>query len=224
EARLRVEKEAQARTEEEARLRVIAEARARTEEEARIKAEEEAQARAQEARLRAEAEEEARIKAETEAMAREEEEALIKVELEASVKQDEGSVKNESNKNALKESFLARLTSAASTNEEKTASKGSDQGIVLSTSGAQGKVISDKVPMKKQKKMSEMTKGEMIEYLAKFPPIVPKPYCEFRINGKVIRGQLEKKTGEMVFIKQGYGKRPIKCDIRQIETVAILNL
>ncbi|RFU69227.1 hypothetical protein D0469_10255, partial [Peribacillus saganii] len=211
EARARAEEEAR-RKEEEARARAEEEARAREEAEARAKAEEEARLKAEEARARAEEENERAITAK----AKEDPIEVTVINVEKLKEVPEGIAKK--NNAGLQKGFLDQLTSGVPSNQHGLA-----QSMVLGTSNADA-LTDQKVQKKKQKKMSDMTKTEMIDYLAKFPPIVPKPYCEFRINGRIIRGQLEKKTGEMVFIKQGYGKRPLKCDVRQIEKVAIINL
>ncbi len=74
----------------------------------------------------------------------------------------------------------------------------------------------------KRKKLEDMTKEELVRYLAQIPSLMPRPICDFFIDGKKLRGTVEKVKGEFVYIKVAFGKKWIKHPIRQIKGIKII--
>lgn len=60
---------------------------------------------------------------------------------------------------------------------------------------------SKKVKKVIKKKYSDMTKEELIVHLAKIPPAVPKPLCNMIINGRKVSGEIQRRKGDMYFLK-----------------------
>ncbi|MBM7693006.1 hypothetical protein JOC77_002445 [Peribacillus deserti] len=81
-----------------------------------------------------------------------------------------------------------------------------------------------KGPRKKiAKKFTDMSTDELLEYLIRIPRIVPKPFCEIKINGRIIRGQIEKKKGDTIYIRPSYGINLIAATKEDIEYITFLN-
>ena len=74
----------------------------------------------------------------------------------------------------------------------------------------------------KRKKLEDMTKEELVRYLAQIPSLMPRPICDFFIDEKKLRGTVEKVKGEFVYIKVAFGKKWIKHPIRQIKGIKIV--
>jgi hypothetical protein len=74
----------------------------------------------------------------------------------------------------------------------------------------------------KRKKLEDMTKDELVRYLAQIPSLMPRPICDFFIDGKKLRGTVEKVKGEYVYIKAAFGKKWIRHQIRQIKGIKII--
>lgn len=74
----------------------------------------------------------------------------------------------------------------------------------------------------KRKKLEDMTKDELVRYLAQIPALMPRPICDFFIEGKTLRGTVEKVKGEFVYIKVAFGKKWIKHPIKQIKGIKIV--
>ncbi|MEH6943483.1 hypothetical protein, partial [Bacillus sp. JJ722] len=58
-----------------------------------------------------------------------------------------------------------------------------------------------------KKKFSSMSKEEIVTFLARMPPAVPKPTCKMSINGKVVQGQVQRKKGELYNVKVLSGRK-----------------
>ncbi|PLT30359.1 CotO family spore coat protein [Peribacillus deserti] len=81
-----------------------------------------------------------------------------------------------------------------------------------------------KGPRKKiAKKFTDMSTDELLEYLIRIPRIVPKPFCEIKIDGRIIRGQIEKKKGDTIYIRPSYGINLIAATKEDIEYITFLN-
>lgn len=74
----------------------------------------------------------------------------------------------------------------------------------------------------KRKKLEDMTKDELVRYLAQIPALMPRPICDFYIDKKTLRGTVEKVKGEFVYIKVAFGKKWIKHPIKQIKGIKIV--
>ena len=74
----------------------------------------------------------------------------------------------------------------------------------------------------KRKKLEDMTKEQLVRYLAQIPSLMPRPICDFLIDEKKLRGTVEKVKGEFVYIKVAFGKKWIKHPIRQIKGIKII--
>ena len=74
----------------------------------------------------------------------------------------------------------------------------------------------------KRKKLEDMTKDELVRYLAQIPSLMPRPICDFFIDEKKLRGTVEKVKGDFVYIKVAFGKKWIKHPIRQIKGIKIV--
>ncbi|WP_108670022.1 CotO family spore coat protein [Peribacillus acanthi] len=85
---------------------------------------------------------------------------------------------------------------------------------------------SDESVMKGQerKKFSEMTKEELINFLARIPLVVPKPTCDMKIKGKMVRGHIEKRKGDLYYVRTGFGQKPLECKLEDFESIVVLNL
>lgn len=75
---------------------------------------------------------------------------------------------------------------------------------------------------KLQKKFTDMSSDELLEYLIRIPRIVPKPLCEMKVNGRIIRGQIEKKKGDTIYIRPTYGRNLISATKEDIEYITFL--
>ncbi|WP_409291839.1 CotO family spore coat protein [Peribacillus sp. SCS-37] len=73
-----------------------------------------------------------------------------------------------------------------------------------------------------QKKFTDMSSDELLEYLIRIPRIVPKPLCEMSVNGRIIRGQIEKKKGDTIYIRPSYGTNLISATKEEIEYITFL--
>ncbi|WP_035322337.1 CotO family spore coat protein [Peribacillus kribbensis] len=73
-----------------------------------------------------------------------------------------------------------------------------------------------------QKKFTEMTTNELLEYLIRIPRIVPKPFCEMKVNDRIIRGQIEKSKDDIIYIRPAYGTNLISARKEEIEYITFL--
>ncbi|MGM9923942.1 MAG: hypothetical protein ACI35R_06840, partial [Bacillus sp. (in: firmicutes)] len=58
-----------------------------------------------------------------------------------------------------------------------------------------------------KKKLSMMTKEEILTFLVRMPSAVPKPVCTIGINGNEVMGQVQKKKDDLYYLKIGYGNK-----------------
>ncbi len=113
-----------------------------------------------------------------------------------------------------------------------------DEGLVVEMStavtvnedekvGENAKKVKDIVRKKNKKKsFSEMTKEELIHFLARMPAAVPKPMCIITIEGEKFRGQFEKQKGEyfLLRLEAQEGSELIQVRLEDIEAVEVENL
>jgi len=78
----------------------------------------------------------------------------------------------------------------------------------------------------KKKSFSEMTKEELVLFLARMPAAVPRPMCIITLDGEKFRGQFEKQKGEffLVRIEVQEGSELIQVKLEDIEEVEVENL
>lgn len=100
-----------------------------------------------------------------------------------------------------------------------------DDDLVVEMSTA---VVSEEVVEKKPKKksFSEMTKEEIMLFLAKMPSVVPRPVCMFTISGEKVRGQVEKQKGDMFLLRLQLpdGSELLQAKMEDIEHIEVENL
>ncbi len=84
--------------------------------------------------------------------------------------------------------------------------------------------LSDDTIMKgeERKKFSEMTKEELINFLARIPLVVPKPTCDMKIKGKMVRGHIDKKKGDTYYVRIGFSQKPLECKLEDFESIVVL--
>lgn len=63
---------------------------------------------------------------------------------------------------------------------------------------------------------------EKVELLSRLPAFAPKPVCKFIINGQTLFGKLEHKQETTLFIRHKFGKKVVKYQIDQLQSVDIL--
>ena len=63
---------------------------------------------------------------------------------------------------------------------------------------------------------------EKVELLGRLPAFAPKPVCKFIINGQTLFGKLEHKQETTLFIRHKFGKKVVKYQIDQLQSVDIL--
>ncbi|WP_019240530.1 MULTISPECIES: CotO family spore coat protein [Bacillus] len=99
-------------------------------------------------------------------------------------------------------------------------------GVQLDQKDEKGKKRPPRRKTNKKQKFNEMSKEELVTYLARMPAAVPKPTCFMVIKGKRVRGQVQRKRGEDFFVKVLVGDRDdtmiVKMD--DIEEIKVENL
>ncbi|WP_153124971.1 CotO family spore coat protein [Peribacillus tepidiphilus] len=123
---------------------------------------------------------------------------------------------------AYEESFSEMEVVEVSTSIEQNAEKELD----MENSVARELILDEETIEKnnKKKKFSEMSKEELMNFLARIPLVVPKPICEMVINGTAIQGSIEKKKGDLYLIKTGFGQKQVECKLEDIESIKVLSL
>lgn len=83
-----------------------------------------------------------------------------------------------------------------------------------------------RVKHRKKQKFSDMTKEELTNFLARMPAAVPKPTCNISIRGEELTGQVQKKKGDIYFIKLIYedSSEIIGVKLEEIDHIAVENL
>lgn len=76
----------------------------------------------------------------------------------------------------------------------------------------------------RRKRLDEMSKEELIRYLAEIPSLMPRPVCEFTVDGKKLRGAVEKLKGDYVYIKVAFGKKWLKYTMQQIKDIKVIRI
>lgn len=69
---------------------------------------------------------------------------------------------------------------------------------------------------------SSYSTEEKVELLGRLPAFAPKPVCKFIINGRTLFGKLEHKQETNLFIRHKFGKKVVKYQIDQLQSVDIL--
>lgn len=69
---------------------------------------------------------------------------------------------------------------------------------------------------------SSYSMEEKVELLGRLPAFAPKPVCKFIINGQTLFGKLEHKQETTLFIRHKFGKKVVKYQIDQLQSVDIL--
>jgi hypothetical protein len=123
---------------------------------------------------------------------------------------------------AYEESFSEMEVVEVSTSIEQNAEKELD----MENSVARELILDEETIEKnnKKKKFSEMSKEELVNFLARIPLVVPKPICEMVINGNIVKGSIEKKKGDLYIVKAGFGQKTIECKLEEIESIRVLSL
>ena len=129
-----------------------------------------------------------------------------------------------------------RIISSESINEtdktviEKDASQNEELIVEMATAVVVSETEEDSVQIKekkrKKKSFSEMSKEEIVHFLAKMPAAVPRPVCIITIDGEKFRGQFEKQKGELFLIRIQLeeGSELIRVRMEDIEGVEVENL
>jgi len=88
------------------------------------------------------------------------------------------------------------------------------------------KNIKEEKVRNKKKSFSEMTKEEIVYFLAKMPAAVPKPVCIITIDGQEFRGQVEKQKGESFLLKLDLNGQSelLQVSMEEIEAIEVENL
>ncbi len=75
----------------------------------------------------------------------------------------------------------------------------------------------------KMRRFSEMSKEELIPYLAGMPSAVPKPTCSMIIQGEKFTGQVQKKKGDfyIINITQDGGNNQLSVRLDDIEAISV---
>ncbi|MBD3110163.1 hypothetical protein IEO70_17665 [Bacillus sp. AGMB 02131] len=112
-----------------------------------------------------------------------------------------------------------------SSEEVEADAENNDDEMVVEMSTA---VVSEEVIKEKPKKksFSEMTKEEIMMFLAKMPSVVPRPVCMFTISGEKVRGQVEKQKGDMFLLRLQLpdGSELLQAKMEDIEHIEVENL
>ena len=95
--------------------------------------------------------------------------------------------------------------------------------VEMSTAVVSNEAVEEKP---KKKTFSEMTKEEIVLFLARMPSVVPKPVCMFTIDGEKIRGQVEKQKGDMFLVRLQLpeGSELLQVRMEDIEDIEVENL
>lgn len=83
-----------------------------------------------------------------------------------------------------------------------------------------------KLKQSKKKNFSDMTKEELVAFLAKIPMAVPKPTCSISIRGQRVTGQIHRKKGDNYFVKilSDEVSETVSIKIEDIDFIEVENL
>lgn len=131
---------------------------------------------------------------------------------------------------AVDEIRIISSESLDETEETMVASQNDELVVEMATAVVVKETEEESVPIKetkrKKKSFLEMSKEEIVHFLAKMPAAVPRPVCTITIDGEKFRGQFEKQKGELFLIRIQLeeGSELIRVRMEDIGGVEVENL
>lgn len=122
------------------------------------------------------------------------------------------------------------LDEADETMIEDDVSQNDEVVVEMATAVVVNETEEESVPIeetnRKKKSFSEMSKEEIVHFLARMPAAVPRPVCIITIDGEQFRGQIEKQKGELFLLKIHLheGSELLQVRMEDIESVEVENL